>query len=552
LIGRQALVDPAHTCACLGRGDTGLFIWALQWWPHAISNGIDPFWTSVIWNPLETNLAATTSVPALSLALWPVTEAFGAVVTYNVASLVSPVLAAWFAYRLCRYVTGAWLPSLIGGYVYGFSSYEFGQMLGHLHLVPIFLAPAAVHLVLLRLDEAISVKRFVVLMALVFALQVLISTELLFAGLVFGFAALLVAFWLIPARRRAIRATIPPLLLAGAAAALVLSPFLYDAFRGLGVESSLDWPARARVFSADPLNYVIPTPLTWVGGGWAEPLSAKFNTTNGGLSGFYSESGAYVGLPLLALAGWFLFRTWERRSSRVAFVVLGLIFVASLGAHLHVAEAPAQADDDYHPQLALPWAALAHLPVFDHLLPVRFAMFAALIVGVLVAQALAMPAAGRPWGRWLVAGVGVVALLPTFSGPYWSGKTTATPFFEDGTYKRYIKRDEIVLAFPLVSGDSMFWQANSDFYFRMASGYLSAEIPPDFLHDPVAANLLSPDGSGPIAREHLPAAMRDFLERHHVRAVVYEPSPLAWWEGVLDELHLRKYEVGGVVLYRVP
>jgi hypothetical protein len=551
LIGRHALVDPAHTCSCLGRGDPGLFMWAIKWWPHAITQGIDPFWTSVIWNPTEINLPATTSVPGISLALWPVTETLGVVVTYNLANLLSPVLAAWFAYRLCRYVTGAWLPSLLGGYVYGFSSYELGQMLGHLHLVPIFLLPAAVHLVLLRLDEAISVRRFVVLMAAVFALQVLISTEVLFAGLAFGFVAVLVAFWLVPARRRAIRATIPPLFLAGGVAALVLSPFLYNAFRGLGPQPSLDWPANARMFSADPLNYVVPTPLTWLGGGWAESLAAKFNTTNGGLTGVYAESGAYIGLPLLALAGWFVFRTWKRPWSRVALVVTALIFIASLGAHLHIAEPPSQPDLDYHPNIVLPWVAFAYLPVFDHLLTVRFAMFISLIVGVLVAQALAMPAAGGARARWVVAGVGVVALLPTFSGSYWGGKATATPFFEDGTYKRYIERDEIVLAFPLLSGDSMVWQANSDWYFRMASGYMSAEVPPDFWHDPVVGNLLSPDGNGPIARENLPAAMRDFLDRHQVGAVVYEPSPAAWWEGVLDEMRLRKDRIGGVVIYRV-
>ena len=144
-----------------------------------------------------------------------------------------------------------------------------------------------------------------------------------------------------------------------------------------------------------------------------------------------------------------------------------------------------------------------------------------------------------------------MALLPTFSGSYWSGKATATPFFDQGTYKRYIKRDEIVLAFPLQSGDSMVWQANSDWYFRMASGYISAEIPPEFLQDPVAQNLLGPDGSGPIAREHLLAAFRDFLDRHHVGAVVFQPEPGAWWEDVLDQLHFPKERIGGVVLYRV-
>jgi hypothetical protein len=551
LVGRKALIDPAHTCACQGYGDPGLFIWALKWWPHAITHGIDPFSASVIWSPTEINLPATTSIPGLSLVFWPVTETLGVLVTYNLVSLLSPVLAAWFAYRLCRFVTGAWLPSLVGGYVYGFSSYELGQMTAHLHLVPIFLVPAAMHLVLLRLDEAISVRRFVVLMAAIFALQVLISTEVLFAGLIFGFTALLVAFWLIPARRKAIQATVPPLLLAGAAAALVLSPFLYEAFRGLGPQPSLDWPANARRFSADPLNYFVPTPTTWLGGGWAKSLSANFNSIDGGLTGTASESGAYIGLPLLALAGWFLFRTWTRPASRVALVVIVLVFVASLGAHLHIVEPPLRPDFDYYPKIPLPWAAFAHLPVFDHLLPVRFAMFISLVVGVLVAQALAMPAAGRVWIRWLVAGLGVVALLPAFSGSYWSGKATATPFFEDGTYKRYIQRDEIVLAFPLLSGQSMAWQANSDFYFRMASGYMSAEVPPDFWRDPVVGNMLSQYGTGPIPREHLNDAVRDFFDRHHVGAVVLDPSTAAWWEGILDGMHLRKDEIGGVLLYRV-
>jgi hypothetical protein len=125
------------------------------------------------------------------------------------------------------------------------------------------------------------------------------------------------------------------------------------------------------------------------------------------------------------------------------------------------------------------------------------------------------------------------------------------PFFENGTYKRYIRRDEIVLPFPLLSGNSMAWQANSDFYYRMASGYISAEIPPDFWHDPVVLNMLGPDGTGPIAREHLAAAVRDFLDRHQVDAVVLDPATAGWREGVIDELHLRKDRIGGVLLYRV-
>jgi hypothetical protein len=551
LIGRSAVLDPAHTCACAGRGDPGLFLWALEWWPHAITHGIDPFWTSAIWNPAEIDIPATTSVPGLSLLTWPVTATAGSVVSFNLVSLLSPVLGAWFAYRLCRYVTGAWLPSLVGGYVFGFSSYELGQMLGHLHMIPVFLVPAVVHLVLLRMDERITVRRFVVLLAAAFALQVLISTEVLFAGLVFGFLALALAFWLVPARRGAIRDVVPPILLAGGAAALALSPFLYEAFRGLGPQPSLDWPANARLFSADPLNYLSPTPITWVRSGFTDDLATNFNSADGGIATTLSESGAYVGIPLLALSGWFLFRTRARPASRFALALALVIFVASLGAHLHVAEPPSQAARDYSPKIPLPWVAVARLPAFDHLLPVRFAVFIFLIVGVVTAQALALQERRGAWARWLVAGLGVVALLPTFGGSYWSGKATDTPFFADGTYKRYIKRDEILLPFPLLSGDSMVWQADSDWRFRMASGYLSAEIPPDFYSDPVMSNLLSPTGTGAIAPAELPLAIRDFLDRHQVDAVVFDSATRGWWEGVLDRMRLHKSEIGGVVLYRL-
>ena len=548
LIGREAIVDPAHTCACIGHGDPGLFMWSLKWWPHAITTASNPFFTDLIWHPLQINVPATTSVPALSLAVWPVTATAGALVSLNLLWMLSAALSAWFAYRLCRYVTGAWLPSLVGGYVYGFSSYELGQLIGHLHLTPIFLVPAAVQLVLMRMDGAIGERRFVVLMAIVFAVQVGISTEILFAGLMFGFAVLALAFWLVPDRRTAIRRTVPLILLAGAAAVVAVSPFLYEASRGLRVHTTVDWPITARILSADPLNYVIPTEITWIGGGAFKSLSIKFNSASGGLGGNVSEAGAYVGLPLLALTGWYLVRTWKRPASRLTLAALALVFVASLGAFLHIAEPSSLPEHDYHRMIPLPWVVLAYLPVFDHLLTVRFAMFVSLIVGVVVAQALARPGRGAAV-RWVVAGAGVLALLPSFNGPYWNGEASSTPLFEDGTYKRYIRSGDVVLTFPVLGGEGMEWQANTDFYFRQAGGYLSAEVPGEAWNDPVMRNLVGPTGKGPIPREQLPAAIRDFLERHHVTAVILDRTKAGPWEPILDELHMQKDVVSGTVIY---
>ena len=84
-------------------------------------------------------------------------------------------------------------------------------MLGHLHLVPIFLCRPRCTWCSCGWTGRSAMRRFVVLMAAVFALQVLISTEVLFAGLIFGFTALLVAFWLMPASSQGHPVDIPPL-----------------------------------------------------------------------------------------------------------------------------------------------------------------------------------------------------------------------------------------------------------------------------------------------------------------------------------------------------
>src|SRR6202011_2472753 len=124
-----------------------------------------------------------------------------------------------------------------------------GQLGGHLHLVSIFLVPAAVHLVLLWLDEAVSDRRFIVLMTVIFILQVGLSTEILLSMLMFGGVSLLLGYFFCgPARRRRIAAMVPRLLLAGVAAMVLVSPFLYYALKGLGPNPTVNWRGNANVF----------------------------------------------------------------------------------------------------------------------------------------------------------------------------------------------------------------------------------------------------------------------------------------------------------------
>ena len=96
--------------------DPSLFMWHLVWWPHALGHGLNPFLPKVVWAPSGANLAWVTSIPGASLLVSPITITAGPVVAYNLLVLLAPALAAWSAFGLCRYVTKAFWPSLLGGY----------------------------------------------------------------------------------------------------------------------------------------------------------------------------------------------------------------------------------------------------------------------------------------------------------------------------------------------------------------------------------------------------------------------------------------------------
>src|SRR5262249_50869266 len=76
-----------------GRADPMIQMWMLAWWPHALASGINPIITQSVWPPDGYNLAWVPSMPAPSLALYPVTRWFGPIVAYNVLCLSGPSLA---------------------------------------------------------------------------------------------------------------------------------------------------------------------------------------------------------------------------------------------------------------------------------------------------------------------------------------------------------------------------------------------------------------------------------------------------------------------------
>jgi hypothetical protein len=525
VIQRHALADLGTTCACDGTDPTA-YMWALVWWPHAIVHGLNPFVTHAFWVPDSINLGALASVPGPALVAWPLTAVAGPIVSYNVLMLIAPVTGAWFAYRLCLYLTRAPAASILAGYVYGFSTYGIGHLAGHMNLVFTFGPPALVLLTLKRIDGVISARRYFILTAIVLIAQLATGTEMLFTMTCIGVVAL-AAGWIFsaPERRRRIVSALVPLAGAYVLVGAICSPFLYYALTGPNVVGGL--PAN---FPADALSFAIPTTFEMFGG-------HRFAAVANAFAGNFAENGTYLGLPVILIVAAYAVTRWRTGAGRVLLTVLAVAVVWSLGYKLNI---------DGHPTVTMPFHWVSQFRGFNEVIPVRIGLYVFLVSAIIIALWLASPGSS-PLRRWPLAILAVVFLFPNANAGYFDQKVPDPAFFRTSVYRQYLHRDEVVLPIPYgVVGPGLLWQARTDMYFRYASGGFF--VPPNY-----GLNLFVQQALGLTpALKPTVAALRAFLAQHHVGAIVVEADQPGVWPAVIGRLGLSPVNVGGVLLYQVP
>lgn len=532
LFGVAILPRPASTfIGSVVGNDASAYIWFLAWWPHAILHGLNPFRPDIVWAPTGYNLAWSASVPGLAILMSPVTLAFGPVVAYNIANLLSPATSAWAAFLLCRRFAGGFWPALVGGYIYGFSTYVLGHLQGHLNMAPAFVTPLVVYLVIRRLDGAVSPRRFVAELAALLVLQFTLFTEIFATLTLFGGLAFLLALAMLePAMRARLWRMVGPIATAYALAAVALLPYLYHLF-------AFGFPRQQihemEPYSIDLLNFVIPTPIAF--------FHRVFLPVAKAFTGNFSESVGYVGLPLVAIAYLFGRSHGGTRAGRWALVTLGVVCVAAMGPNLHIAGIRT---------IALPWAFAIKLPLINHAATGRFMMYAFLILAVIAAVWLAGGAAWA-WLRWTLAALAVACLLPSvWYWPLrsaWAADLDVPAFFASGTYRSHLAPGQNTLVIPYSErGNSSLWQAYTGMYFRMAGGYVGVAAP-EFLRWPIVYTLYS----GGLMPNHGPQ-LRAFLDAHDVRTVIVADGTEGPWPKLLATLGVEPRRVGGVSVYQVP
>jgi hypothetical protein len=527
LFGRPLVDDPTHSCLCIGT-DEGIFAWGLEWWPHALLHGLNPFHPDIIYAPQGINIAQGTLMPGLALVAAPLTAIAGPLLTFNIVALLAPPLAALFAFLLCRRLTGAFWPSLVGGWLFGFSSYVLGEEMGHLHLTVIFLIPALVHLVLRAHAGELSNRRFVVLLTLGLIGQFLLSTEVFATFTVFAAVTLAVAALIGgPRTRESLRALLGPIAISYLATAVIMSPYLYYVLAPGGSPVDL---SRAEMFSNDLLGFVVPSAPARIGGSQFSSISQRF-------TGGFIEANAYLGLPLLILLVWSVRAGWRRLEVRLMAAVLVIVAICSLGARLHV---------DGHRTIPLPWDPFQRLPLLGVALPARFNMYIALIAAMLAAIVLAR----RRRFASVLAVLAIASLWPATERSLWHSNPDLPHLFTTDAWRGVLHPHDRVLALPIgILGNSMLWQAETRLGFTMASGYAVApEATDPYKRYPIYPTLTYGQH---VAHEQRAAAQ--FLASQHVTVVVMSAvgsAITAPWLTILPRLGWRSIQVAGAIVFR--
>lgn len=482
--------DPYGKVLLRNAGDQAFFEWLLGYGWYLLSHGADPFFTDMMNVPDGVNLAANTSITVFIVAMAPISHFLGPQVSFA-AILTGNLAGAAFAWYLFfnRYATTRRGVAAVAGLFCGFAPGFVSHANGHLNWSAGWVAPVVLWWVL-KLRQPDRWLRNGLVLGLLVACGFSIAAEgLFFTALASG--VFLAAWALAPATRVEARAALPTVLkglgvTAGVAGVLLAYP-LYMHFAGPQSFSGTGFNQRHYVEDvASYLSYAERSFAGWAGldSAWLAPNS--------------TEETSFFGLPLVVLIISGLVTLWKRadpgrRATLRALIVVAITFVLlSWGPRLQIFE--------IETPIPLPYAALAHLPLFDSALPARFALVLVGVFGMVLALLGDLLLKDKTLSSTAQTAFGAayaVALVPIMPIPLLTMDRAPEPqFIADGTWKRYVDDGASLSSLPFasnLSADAQRWQA-----YTMARGGKQFRIPDGYFLGPGGH-----DGTGQIgARWH--------------------------------------------------
>jgi hypothetical protein len=489
----------------LGDGrDPQVFVWMMSWWPHAIAHGLGPVTTHALWAHRGFDLLWTSSVPGLSLLATPVTLLWGPVASYNVMALAAPGLAGGAVYLLSRGLGAHRAAAAAAGLLFAICPYEAATTTSHLHLS--FVAPAILAAALVVWAPAAR-PAWIAGVGAAAAFEFLVAPEVFMTSVAAGATALALVAWLHPEARPAVVTAARTAAAGVALAVLVTSPLI--------VRMAVHGPGRlyqATDYSADALNFIVPTVLTALRPPFAGHVAANFPGGNP------AEQGGYLGIVVVALLVGLVARRATRRAFAVPLLFIAVASLASLGPRLSI---------DGSPGGLLPMAIPAQLPLLDNVLPVRLAVFVWLGVCIVFALWLSRGRRKAPWVLFALAALSVAPAVGHVA--HWYSPAHTGRFFADHADRRLLRTGEDVLVVPINTTDAYSAQAAEGFRYSLVNGMRPTKV----AYDPSR-----------------PATITPLLRRDQVDVVVVDGQVDANWRPTFLRAGLHPRRVAGVFLYR--
>ena len=510
-------------------GDPYYYLFFLKWWLWAIIHHKNPFVTNYLTYPRIYNTAWLTSIPVLSVLVSPLTYCFGVIFSWNILCLMAPVTAAFSAYLLFRYLKLSHFASFIGGYIFGFSTYEMAEIFGHVFLIYIFPIPLIILLLLMRFDKKIGKALFFICVSILMALLLGISIEITTTFITFlGLSIIIFIIYNLRNENvlKRVYSLTKDIIFAGIIALLLSSPFVYYLIVGLkNIHGPINSPTY---YSADILNYIIPTPITRFGKTIFSNIASHF-------TGNYSEEGAYIGIGLFLIT---IFSMHERLKKQEDWVkplitITAMLAIFSLGFYLHI--------NGVITKLPLLWHLFDFKPL-NNALPVRFMMYVFLCVAFWTAVWLDNNKTNKLYNikRLLFVVFSVILIIPNYSMYNWS-----KPNFNRRAFK-YIPKDVNILSLPINPyGQGALWVAGSNFKFHITGPQWGYN---DYKHSWPVMNMFYGNNISIGYKEQI----EYFCVKHDILYVVIPLNQKSIWERVFNKIGWQHISKDGVIIYKVP
>jgi hypothetical protein len=521
-----------------GQVDPFVAMFFLRWTPYAITHGVTPFTTYHLNYPAGVNVMWNTWMPAVGLAIWPVTALGGAVLAYNVVATAGLALAALFAFIAIRRYVHNRPASAVGGLLYGFSPYMAAQDGSHAQMVA---AAMLFPLGLLLLDELLVRQRpnarlLGLLIGIAGVIEFFVLEEYFLTEVL---AAVVLSALLAMSCRHLVRARLGYVLSAGIVAVVVVGAALaYPLWVQLeGPDRALGVIHDPTTFVTDLANLVVPTSTQLIAPGWAVNLSQHF-------TGNVIEWDGYLGVGLIAVVVATVAVRWRDIAVRSAGLFALVMMILSLGPFLHIA--------GNQQNIRLPWWIVTKIPLLRDILANRLMVYVYLAIALIVAVAIAQLWRRRRRVVWL-AGLTALALVPLIPAPLTAQVVTVPAFFTSSAVD-VIPSGTAVLTMPCpcpYAPAGPAWMTAADMRFEIVGGFFNG--PPaggQTEMQQLATALGGVETPQPPDTSESAEFLRELAD-NHIGAIVMAqvPHPAAAAAVLAGVVGFAPQETGGVALW---